>query len=222
MKSEIVLAVLSLAVASSGFDLYDAFLGECRKNSGEAAAEKGMWALHETLSCHNFLIDVAGWDKAFEEAIANGTLDKVASHYCGLVPGLTDCMKKQDKDMDACLTKNQKSQLDNLKTVERSVLDELCVEEGRVLVEFFSKRGLDCVKAEMEDVAECVKKAFGDYDDDAIYVNGSLVIVNEKRCADVDRAAKCGVQVLGRCQNPTPSILLEYMRQVVEKRLRCK
>ncbi|XP_055906568.1 27 kDa hemolymph protein-like [Eupeodes corollae] len=198
----------------------------CRKVSGDnetifIQAHKGVL---DFIKCISSLGDLTTIQMEIEIAKPIGELDTVFQKYCKKQNQVELCFKNLEVKIHPCLNEEEKARHSMISRVGSKMLKFVCGKGGDQIALFFAEQGPECLEEKKDEINNCMNESFAEY----IPKNGlpdinnqPQIVMGKKECKDIENFEKCVLFHLGKCNDITPSNIIESVFKYVKNETEC-
>lgn len=215
-------------------DLRELLRSKCEKaNPGkdvDAAALSGAieTAVTKLGECLAGLANFTAIQQEIEEASPKGDLDIVFEKYCKRMPQAKACINDFNAALIPCLTREEKSHNTMMRRITDKLLDFVCYKDGDQIALFIAEQGPECLQQSRDGIGNCFNATFSGYLPKELtpnWTSGSDLphfVLGPSQCLDLYEFETCTVKILERCENITPSNLVESLFRYVRRESSCQ
>lgn len=196
----------------------------CRTDVGEDALNDIKESITNFTVCVQRLVK---WNKLQHEinrSIPRGELDLVFRKYCGRRKRLTTCLEDVYTKLQRCMNDQEKQDLNITRKAIDAGIDFVCHDDGDRIALFMAENGEECVTSQKDNISACVTEKISEIKDAKQgFQDLSLAVftINEDNCKKANVIHQCIVEYTEKCEDPTPSNILNSLIEQVLKVTPC-
>ncbi|XP_068226840.1 27 kDa glycoprotein-like isoform X2 [Palaemon carinicauda] len=197
----------------------------CRTRVGEQAVKDIEESQKNILPC---ITKIIKWDKLQHEinkSIPNGQLDLVFKKYCGRRESLMQCVEDMFAKLDVCMDEQERHDLNITRAAIDAGLDFVCYKDGDRIALFMGEKGGECVKSQRDNIQNCIEEKVPkvkEIEDDPFSISINELTINEENCKKVNTMHQCIVEWTEKCEDSTPSNILDSLIVQILKVTPCR
>lgn len=215
-------------------DLQELLRSKCaRANPGKDVDAAALSGAIETAAtklgeCLAGLANFTAIQQEIEEASPKGDLDIVFEKYCKRMPQAKACINDFNAALIPCLTREEKSHNTMMRRITDKLLDFVCFKDGDQIALFIAEQGPECLHQSRDGIGNCLNSTFGGYLPKELgqnWTSGSSLpnfVLGPSQCLDLYEFETCTVKILEKCDNITPSNLVESLFRYVRRESSCQ
>ncbi|XP_060663926.1 27 kDa glycoprotein [Drosophila nasuta] len=203
--------------ANSGLPANQVDAGKLSGNIEQAAGQ--------LFQCVSGLLNVTAMLDEVEDAKPKGDLDVVFERYCLRLPNMTQCLNDFNAALLPCLTREERNHNAMMKRIVGKLLDFVCFRNGDQIALFIAEQGPECFEEHKDNIGNCFQTNFGHYLPSELNVTKlelPELVLDSKKCLDLHNFETCVLGHLEKCENITPSNIVESMFRYVRKETNCQ
>ncbi|XP_064084954.1 27 kDa hemolymph glycoprotein-like [Macrobrachium nipponense] len=197
----------------------------CRTRVGEQAVKDIEDSQKNLLPC---ITKIIKWDKLQHEinrSIPRGQLDLVFKKYCGRRDSLMECVEDMFTKLDVCMDERERQDLNITRAAIDAGLDFVCYKDGDRIALFMGEKGGECVKSQKDNIRNCIEERVPEMKEaeaDPFAISINKLTINEENCKKVNTMHQCIVTWTEKCEDSTPSNILDSLIVQILKVTPCK
>ncbi|KAH8339582.1 hypothetical protein KR074_012285 [Drosophila pseudoananassae] len=215
-------------------DLQELLRSKCKKaNPGKEVDASVLSGNIETAAaklgeCLSGLANFTAIQQEIEEASPKGDLDIVFEKYCKRMPQAKACINDFNEALIPCLTREEKNHNAMMRRITDKLLDFVCFKDGDQIALFIAEQGPECLLQSRDGIGNCLNSTFGSYLPKQLSQNWTSgsdlpnLVLGPSQCLDLYEFETCTVKLLERCENITPSNLVESLFRYVRRESSCQ
>ncbi|KAH8387358.1 hypothetical protein KR093_006589 [Drosophila rubida] len=182
-------------------------------------------AAGQLLQCVSGLVNVTTVLDEVEEAKPKGDLDVVFERYCLRLPNVTRCLDEFNAAVLPCLTREERNHNAMMRRIVGKLLDFVCYKNGDQIALFIAEEGPECLEQHKDNIGTCLQNTFGHYLPSELNVTRlelPELVLGPRQCVELLNFENCVLHHLERCNNITPSNIVESMFRYVRRESNCQ
>ncbi|KAK8725502.1 hypothetical protein OTU49_017486, partial [Cherax quadricarinatus] len=196
----------------------------CRETVGEDAVKEIEESGSNVGECIGKHIN---WDKLQHEinkSIPKGELDLVFKKYCGRRDRFMACVEDFFTKLKRCTNEQEQRDLNISRKAIDAGIDFICYKGGDRIALFIGEDGEECIKSQKDNINTCIEEKVPDIEEgksNPLGINIRLLSINEENCKKMNDMHQCVVKYTEKCNDPTPSNILDSLITQVLKVTPC-
>ncbi|KAH8274340.1 hypothetical protein KR044_003230 [Drosophila immigrans] len=182
-------------------------------------------AAGDFVQCVTSLVNVTTVLDEVEEAKPKGDLDVVFERYCLRLPNMTHCLNEFNAAVLPCLTREERNHNAMMKRIVGKLLDFVCYKNGDQIALFIAEEGPECLEQHKDNIGTCLQNTFGHYLPSELNVTQLELpdlVLGPRQCNELHDFEVCVLRHLEKCNNITPSNIVESMFRYVRRESNCQ
>jgi len=197
---------------------------KCVKYGGQKALDNWLKAQEDIIWCVMENFDVTNIKDEIEREKSKGNLDGVFKKYCGVpVQKTRPCIVDFLESSRHCLQSKDKQGINVTMKMIDAAIDFVCYNSGDRIALFMAEKGMDCLTGRKEGLLSCVNKTVPELFKtvnnklQSTYPGASrrsvdpVIVFNHENCRKGDQLRNCVEEELLKCDDPTPSNVVNAM-----------
>lgn len=195
----------------------------CLEVGGQSALDDWLKAQEDLVYCVMENFDVEEIQNEIELKKETGDLDLVFKKYCGdPVKNTRPCIENFLEASRRCLRTEDRAGLNITLGMIDSAIDFMCHNSGDRIALFMSEDGMGCLLEHQESIMNCVNASVPDLFDIEQTNNMHLIVFSQDNCRKGDAIRHCIETSLLKCDDPTPSNVVNSMLLSMRKATPCR
>ncbi|XP_055853745.1 27 kDa hemolymph protein-like [Episyrphus balteatus] len=179
----------------------------------------------EFVKCISNFGNLTAIQEEIEIAKPIGELDTIFQKYCNKKSHIEMCFDNLLKKINPCLSAEEKARHSTIYQVASKMAGFMCHKGGDQIALFYAEQGPECLEENKDNINYCMNASFADY----IPKNGVPDVNNlpqlamgKKECQDMQDFEKCVLFHLEKCNDITPSNIIESVFKFVKNETQCE
>jgi len=197
----------------------------CLENSGKEVLEDYLAEQEQLVYCIMEQFDMVELHEEIEDKKKHGDLDEVFKKYCGThVGAVRSCIESFLDVSQQCLKEEDRPGLNVTLHMVDSAIEFACHNAGDRIALFLSENGVECVTTHRREILTCIRRSMPQVFNSHNKRNNNKMhfyVFQQENCRKGDAIMQCVETSLMKCDDPTPSNLVNGLLKAMKDGTPC-